>query len=286
VRPVNLIPLDERRGPARGPTGASPLRVYILLGALGAALLCVLALVLTTNKINSRSEELAKVQTQEQSAKQVADALRPFGQFSDLEQARETEISGLISSRFNWERSLRQLSRAIPSNVWILNLAATVSPGVEVEGGGGGDTASLREKTDAPAFGITGCTWSHHAVARMMVRMRNLDDVTRVRLAKSAREENSGGGAAATAAPQTSNDQQQAAQQDSTDCTGSERLTKFEILVEFGGAGAGAGVSADAGGVPSGAAAPLAQAQAAGQQAQASSSAAQGQAASSTGGGQ
>jgi Tfp pilus assembly protein PilN len=288
VRPVNLIPLEERRGAARGPAGpTSPVRVYILLGALGAALLCVLALVLTTNKINSKTEELAKVQTQEQGIKQVADALRPYGQFADLEQARETEISGLVSSRFNWERALRQLSQAIPSNVWIVNLAATVSPAVEVEGGGGGDTASLREKTQAPAFGLTGCTWSHHAVARMMVRMQNLDDVTRVRLAKSAREESSAGGAVAATAPQTSNNQPQASGEDSTGCTGSARLTKFDILVEFGGGtGADAGVSADAGGVPSGAAAPLAQAQAAGQQAQASSSAAQSQAASSTGGGQ
>jgi hypothetical protein len=260
-------------------------RVYILLGALGAALLCVLALVLTTNKINSRTGQLAKVKAQEQSAKQVADSLRPYGQFADLEQSRETQISALVSSRFNWERALRQLSHAIPSNVWIVNLAATVSPQVEVEGGGGGDTASLREKTDAPAFGISGCTWSHHAVARMMVRMRNLDDVTRVQLAKSAREESSSAGTtAATAAPQAA-DGQQAAQEDSTSCTGSARLTKFDILVEFGGT-TGTGASADAGGVPSGAAAPLAKAQAAGEQAQASSSAAQSQAVSSTGGGQ
>ena len=144
MRPVNLIPVDERRGPARagGPAGTG-VRVYILLGGLGVALLCVLALVLTSNKINSKTEELAKVQTQEQGVKQVADALRPYGQFADLQQARKQQIASIISTRFDWERSLRQLSLAIPSNVWILNLEATVQPGIEVEGsGGGGDTGN------------------------------------------------------------------------------------------------------------------------------------------------
>jgi Tfp pilus assembly protein PilN len=286
VRPVNLIPLDQRRGTARTP-GASkaPIRVYILLGALGAALFCVLALVLTSNKINSRTEELAEVKGQEQGVKQVADALRPYGQFAALEQAREAQISALASSRFDWERSLRQLSRAIPSNVWVVKLAATVSPAVEVEGGGGGgDTSSLREETEAPAFALTGCTFSHHAVARMMVRMRNLDEVTRVRLAKSARQDTAG---AATPAPEASSDQQSAQPEgDAQDCTGSSRVTKFDMLVEFGGGTAAGAAAAAAGGVGSSAAAPLAKAEAAGQQAAAASSAAQGQAVSSTGGGQ
>jgi Tfp pilus assembly protein PilN len=273
VRPVNLIPLDQRRGSAR--TAGEPrsgVRAYILLGALGAALLCVLALVLTTNKINSRTDELATVQAQEQGVKQVADALRPYGQFADLQQSRESQIAGIVGARFDWERSLRQLSRVIPSNVWILNLSATLSPKVEVESAGsGGDIANMREKTDAPAFTITGCTYSHHAVARMMVRMQNLDDVTQVRLAKSARRDDAEtGGGAAVAATQSD---QQAAQQDVQDCVGSARVTKFDILVTFGGASGAAATTAGAG-VPSGAAAPLGQAQAAATQGQAASNAA------------
>jgi Tfp pilus assembly protein PilN len=262
VRPVNLIPLDERRGSARAPGASSGVRVYIVLGALGAALLCVLALVLTQNKINSRSSELAEVQAKGQGLKQVADALRPYGQFADLQQARKTEIAALASSRFDWEHSLRQLSRAIPSNVWIINLAATLSPDVEVDsGGGGGDLASMREKTEAPAFAITGCTFSHRTVARMMVRMQNLDEVTRVRFAKSTRREDSG--AAPAPAPTAAGDQQ-TAQQDSGDCVGSSRVTKFDILVEFGGAqGAGGTAATDAGGSPTGVSQQLAKAQSA-----------------------
>jgi Tfp pilus assembly protein PilN len=281
VRPVNLIPADQRRGAARpGGQAGGGIRSYILLGALGAALLCVLALVITSNKVSSKTDELAKVSAEEQSAKQQADALRPYGQFADLQQARQSEIDGLISSRFDWETALSQLSRAIPGNAWLLNLAATLAPGVEVEGGtGGGDISNMREKTDSPAFTITGCTYSHHAVARMMVRMQNLDDVTDVELAKSARRDDSQQ-TGATANQTTSASAGQ--QQESQDCVGSQRITKFDILIVFGGSAA-SGTGADAG-VPSGAAAPLAQAQAAGEQAQASSSAAQSQAVSATGG--
>jgi Tfp pilus assembly protein PilN len=280
MRPVNLIPADQRRGAARpGGQAGGPTRSYILLGVLGAALLCVLALVITSNKISSKTDELAKVSAEQQSVKQQADALRPYGQFADLQQARQSEIDGLISSRFDWETALSQLSRAIPRNAWLLSLAATLSPAVEVEGGtGGGDTATLRKKADSPAFTITGCTYSHHAVARMMVRMQNLDDVTDVELAKSARRDDSQQTGAT--APQSTS--ASAGQQESQDCVGSQRITKFDILIVFGGSAA-SGTGTDAG-VPSGAAAPLAQAQAAGDQAQASSSAAQSQAVSATGG--
>ena len=92
---------------------------------------------------------------------------------------------------------------------------------------------SSARTTDAPAFAITGCTYSQHAVARMMTRMRNLDDVTAVHLAKSVRKDanEASGGAAVTADPA-----QAQQEEDIPDCTGSERVTKFDILVEFGGA--------------------------------------------------
>jgi Tfp pilus assembly protein PilN len=283
MRPVNLIPLDERRGSARRRPGSGGMRVYIVLGALGAALICMLALVLTTNKVNTRTQELAKAQAQQEGVKQVADALRPYGQFASLQQAREQQISSLVSTRFDWERSLRQLSLAIPANVWIINLDATLSPAVEVEGsGGGGDLQSVRQQTGAPAFAITGCTFSHHAVARMMVRMQNLDDVTRVRFADSTRKDDVAASAPAAAAPAQGS---QAAAQDSQDCIGSKRVTKFDILVEFGNAPSAAATSAspEAGSVPTGAAQQLDKAQAAGAQAQAASSSAAASATSSGG---
>jgi Tfp pilus assembly protein PilN len=257
VRPINLIPAEQRRGAARGPGARSSIAGYAVLGVLGAAVLCVLAVVVTSNQITSKTDDLAQIKGDSQQEKQVADALRPYGQFADLQRARVSQINTLAASRYNWERPLRQLSKAIPRNVWLLVVTATENPSVQIEeGGAAGDISNLREKTQAPAFAITGCTYSQHAVARMMTRMRNLDDVTAVHLAKSARKEesDSSSGTAIT--------DQQGQEQEISDCTGSSRVTKFDLLVVFGGANPSATGAGEAG-VPSGAAAPIANANAA-----------------------
>ncbi len=256
MRPINLIPMEQRRGSARGPGARTGAGVYVVLGGLGVAVACVLGLVMTSNSIHSKTDKLAGVQAQSQGEKQVADALRPYGQFAELQRARYQQISSLTTNRFDWERALRQLSLAIPRNAYLLNVAATANPEVQVDGGGvGGGVASLREKSLAPAFAMTGCTYSQHAVARMMTRMRNLDDVTAVHLAKSVRKEDSGqtGGA-------VTSDQSQA-NQDISDCVGSSRVTKFDILVVFGGSAAAQAATAGQAGVPAGSAAPVAAAQ-------------------------
>jgi Tfp pilus assembly protein PilN len=252
VRPVNLIPPDQRKGAARG-TGAdaTPVGLYALFGALGVALLCVLALVLTNNGVNSKTEELSEVKVQAEGAKQVADALRPYGTFAQMQQARNLEIATLVSNRFNWERALRQLSHVIPENVWLLGLSGTLSPEIDVEdSGGGGDVTNLRQKAKAPAFAMTGCTYSQPAVARMMTRMRNLDDVTDVQLARSAKKDQAetGGGTAVT---QTDSN---AATEDVQDCIGDDNITKFELLIVFGGAPTASPETAGAAGNPSSAA--------------------------------
>ena len=65
---------------------------------------------------------------------------------------------------------------------------------------------------------MTGCTYSQHAVARMMTRMRNLDDVTEVTLAKSERKEDTIGAAGGGPGVATTDSQ---APQDIQDCIGS-----------------------------------------------------------------
>jgi Tfp pilus assembly protein PilN len=249
VRPINLIPKEQRasRGLAGGHTGIAP---FVLLGILGIALVGMLAVVLTSNKVNSQNDKAAKLDQQTQKARAAANALRPYGEFAKVQQARLTTLQSLANTSFNWERVLRALSRAIPPNAWLVRFTGTVSPDVTLEAGGGTGDSSYRSKAPGPAVELSGCTYSQHAVARMMVRMRNIDGVSQVVLSKSERPES---------------EQQQQSQSDSggsgggDDCRTGYHITKFDLLVVLNQAAFAAPASSAAPGAPS--TSPVAQAQ-------------------------
>lgn len=227
MRPVNLIPEDQRR--ALSGTGAPGLPTYVFLGLLGAAVLVVLGLVVTSNQINDRKGRVGELEARAARAEASAKALAPYGNFARLQEARVATVKALADSRFNWERVLRALSRTIPSDVWLVSFKGTLTSDTRIEAEGGeGGTATLRTKTPSPAIELTGCTYNHEAVARMMVRMRNIDGVSEVALAKSERPEaqesstSGGGGESADTA--------------GGDCRTRDSITKFEILVALGNA--------------------------------------------------
>jgi Tfp pilus assembly protein PilN len=249
MRPINLIPKEQRpaRGLAAGHSGFAP---YVALGVLGLALIGMLAVVLTSNKVNSQRDKAAKLERETHTARAAADALRPYGDFAKLQQARLTTLQSLANTSFNWERVLRSLGRAIPSNVWLTRFTGTVAPDVSIESAGGGGEGSYRGKAPGPAVELVGCTYSQHAVARMMVRMRSLDGVTQVVLSKSERPEGE----------QDSQGSQSGGESGGgDDCRTSYRITKFELLVVLSQTAFAAPQSSAAPGAPS----PVASAQSA-----------------------
>lgn len=203
MKAVNLIPAEERRA-VRGQGAGPSLPTRLLLGGLGAAVLGVTVLVLVSNQINSKQDELAKLQTKQSNAVAATEALRPYGEFVSLQQARYTTVKGIASSRFNWERVVRQLSRVVPPKVWIMDFKGTVSKDTAsggASGGGGGGGGSLRGSIAGPAVELKGCAPTQSESARLMTRLRNIDGVESVVMTKSgsASDEQTGGGAAAPA---------------------------------------------------------------------------------------
>jgi Tfp pilus assembly protein PilN len=232
VRPVNLIPKEQRRAAPGAGGSREQLITYSFLGVLAVAFVVVLAAVLTTNQINDRKDKVTKLEKQAAESERAAQALRPYGSFARLQQTRVDTIRSLAESRFNWERVMRALSRTIPSDVWLVGFKGTTSPIVELESdAGGGGTSALRNKTTSPAVELAGCTYSHSSVARMMVRMRNIDGVTEVALGKSERPESESSQQTAQASPEGGG------ASSSDDCRTRPSITKFDILVVLGGAG-------------------------------------------------
>ena len=125
MRPVNLIPPEDRRGD-HAPLRAGSLS-YVIVGGIAAVLVAVVALVLTQNTITDRENEIAQLEVARDAATQRAEALAPYAEFASLQEQRELTISSLAQSRFDWERVLRELAIIIPADITLTNLEATTS---------------------------------------------------------------------------------------------------------------------------------------------------------------
>jgi Tfp pilus assembly protein PilN len=187
MRPVNLIPVEDRRG-EHAPMRSGPV-VYIVVGALIVALLGVTALVLTGNQISESKAEVAQLREEDAVVSARAQRLAAYTSFRALSEQRVATVTSLADSRFDWERVMRELSRVIPPYAWLTSLTATASPEVSLgsESGGGGESgASLRASIAGPALELSGCAFTHDGVAGLIAALNDIDGVTRVGVESSA----------------------------------------------------------------------------------------------------
>jgi Tfp pilus assembly protein PilN len=216
MRPVNLIPAEDRRGDER-PLRTGPV-AYILLGALVLALAGVTMLVLTENKISDRKSELAQVQREDEAEKAKAESLASYTAFSALHEERVQTISSLADSRFDWERTMRELSLILPHDVWLTTLEASAS--AETKSGGGG---ALKGSIAGPSLSITGCAAGQEAVAGFVTALKDIDGVTRVGVESSELSGQEEGAGSASEAESGG----------SSDCRTRNFIAQFSLIVAF-----------------------------------------------------
>lgn len=220
MRPVNLIPPEERRGvgaPMR--TGRAP---YFVIGAM-AVIVVLVGLVTTTNSsLADKRGEIASLEAAQRDAQARADALRPFAEFAAAHQSRAATVESLARSRFDWQRVLDELSRVIPADIWLVQLAGTVSPAVNLEDAPG---ITARAEVPGPALEMIGCGRDHEAVAGFLAALRDIDGVTRVTAPSVARPEASKSTGGSTVPGATGGS--------SEECRTRDHVSKFEIVVAF-----------------------------------------------------
>ena len=147
------------------------------------------AYVLAANTVKDRQAELAAVDGRVGRGDHEGEGLKPYADFESLANSRVQTVKDLATSRFDWEQALRDLSRAVPSDVTLASIKGDL---------GGTQTATgIRGAITAPAITLTGCTYSQTKVAKLMARLRTIDGVTRVSLSKSDKEATASVGAAA-----------------------------------------------------------------------------------------
>jgi Tfp pilus assembly protein PilN len=185
MRPINLIPVDERRG-QQTPLRTGPL-AYIVLGLLVAALVGVAVLVTTGNQIGESKIELTELRREDHRVKAKTERLVAYTQFQQLSQQRVATVESLADSRFDWERVMRELSLVLPSDVWITGLVATASPGVSIDGGSAesSEGGGVRAQAPGPALELTGCARGQVGVAEFAAALKDIDGVTRVAVESS-----------------------------------------------------------------------------------------------------
>lgn len=101
-------------------------------------------------------------------------------QLAGEKDARVTALSAALGSRVSWDRVFREFSLVLPDDVWLTTLSAKspVSPSTNAATGSAGIPSQ---------FTITGHTYSHDGVARLLSRLQVVPDLTNVQLVSSAR---------------------------------------------------------------------------------------------------
>jgi Tfp pilus assembly protein PilN len=188
MRPVNLIPQDQRRRVARE-GGGSGKAAYGALGLLALLLAMVVAYVLTSNTVTERKSETEKARVEADRLEAEAAKKDTYVGFAEIAQTRMASVAGVAQTRFDWERFMRELSKVMPSGSWLQGADASLL----------GETASTGAApvpgavtSSGPSANLVGCTPGQSDVARMMVRLRQLHRVEDVELAESAQDATSG----------------------------------------------------------------------------------------------
>ena len=183
MRPVNLVPQEQRRGQATERSGKA---AYAVCAVLALALGMLAVYVLTANTITERQNEAAAVGAEADRLEAEAAAQANYTDFAGIAQQRLTSVAAVAQTRFDWERLMREVSRVMPAGSWLQATDASVA------GDPTAVTAAPTTGTAAapagPFASFVGCTPDQSDVAQLMVRMRQFHRVDDVQLRESTQE--------------------------------------------------------------------------------------------------
>ena len=177
MRAVNLLPRDQGQHTIK--KESLPVLVGACSGVLVAAVLGAMFM-MGSGKVAAQQRKLDDLN-------RIYRALPPppagpsaaQQQLAGEQSARVGALSSALTSRVAWDRIFREFSLVLPDDVWLTTLTAKspISPATNVSSGSG---------TGAPSqFVITGRTYSHDGVARLLSRLQVVPDLTNVQLMSS-----------------------------------------------------------------------------------------------------
>ena len=179
MRAVNLLPRDSGRSSRKSP------KPVALVGGIGGAVV-LLALgglfMKTSGDLSTKEAELANKQAE------LASMPRPEAPSATPDDTaalaaerapRVAALSAALGQRISWDRVLRRFALVLPDDIWLQTLTM-VGP----DPAGAGAAAAGAEAAEQ-GFAMTGRTYSHDGVARLLARLTALPDLENVQLKTS-----------------------------------------------------------------------------------------------------
>lgn len=168
---INLLPpeiLERRKAERRFG--------WVILAAVMVAVVLAGVWAFAFFRLQSKEDELAAVQQEVQSTNAQAAQLAIFEERASELETRRATAQLALSSRRNWARLLNELSLVLPSDVWVETLLASEEAGLDISGW------AVDSPADSPDVG-------HKTMAKMLVRLADLDQLTDVWLTSSAKSD-------------------------------------------------------------------------------------------------
>lgn len=175
MRAVNLLPKKETRERRRPPN------VVALVGVVAAvavtAGLCAWFLTASA-KVTEAQNEVDNLRA-DLAATPIPKPRDTRGDGLQAEKAaRLVAVASALGERVAWDRVLREISLVMPDDVWLTSLQAS-SPSFAPA------AAPAPGASSGGAFSMTGRTYSHDSVARLLSRLSLVPDLSTVKLEKS-----------------------------------------------------------------------------------------------------
>jgi Tfp pilus assembly protein PilN len=174
MRAVNLLPRDEKR--QRSQPGA-----VVLTAVLGSVLVTALlagGFLMTSSTVSERQSDVDALRAELAAIPPAPEAPVDSSGLETEKSQRVTVLGKAMATRIAWDRIMRELSLVLPEDIWLESLNASAADPNFVPTPG---------NTEPPkgTFTITGYSYSHDGVARLLSRLSVVPQLERPTLGSS-----------------------------------------------------------------------------------------------------
>ena len=188
----------ERSGVAAGfaTTNRPPLIAQVGGAMLALVIAMIVYLVVISNQVSGDRERLGQIQGELVAAEQKTAALKPYDDFANAAAKRHDAVASVAKARFKWDRTLTEIARVAPDNVWLTTMDGTLAPTSGAPGAApaaAGVTAGML----TPTIKLAGCAAHERNVPAYIDRLHLMTGVTEVGFSRAEKLDKKGEGGAA-----------------------------------------------------------------------------------------